>query len=176
MVVRRRLLERADPVAGRLRCWLLAALRHFLANARRRDNRQKRGTGESLLSLDHEEACGELAKIDSPQLSPAEAFDRAWVNVLLGRVLGHVTRQYEDAGKAAEFAALLPWLLDDSCTPQMDAAVQAGMTITNFRVQLHHLRGRYREALRQEISATLEHEEDYDEELAYLFRLVGRPG
>jgi RNA polymerase sigma-70 factor (ECF subfamily) len=59
--------------------------------------------------------------------------------------------------------------------PQNDAAAKAGMTPANFRVQLHRLRGRYRQILRQEISATLEHEEEYEQELEYLFRISGRP-
>ena len=175
MVVRQRLLERADPVAGKLRSWLLAALRHFLANTRRYENRQNRGGGAPSWRLDHEEASGEVAQAEASCLTPDQAFDRAWVSVLLGRVLDQLAQQYRDAGREAEYTALLPSLLENEDAPQARAALQAGMTVVRFRVQLHRLRGRYRELLRQEIVSTLENEDDYDEELAYLFRIVGQP-
>ena len=174
MVVRQRLLERANPVAGRLRSWLLSSLQHFLANARRFDSRQKRGAGAFMLSVDQSDVVPELENIASQGLSPDEAFDRAWVAVLLRRVLEVLAQQYRDAGKESDYAALLPWLLDGGFIPQKEAAAGAAMTLANFRVQLHRLRGRYREILRQEIVATLEREEDYDGEVDYLFRIAGR--
>lgn len=175
VVLRQRLLERADPAAGRLRSWLLAALRHFLANTRRRESRQKRGAGVRVLPLDHRDVLPEIAGALAPGLSPDEAFDRAWLAVLLRRVLDTLTRQYGAAGRADELRALLPWLVDDDgALPQAEAAAAAGMGVATFRVRLHRLRGRYREALRQEIAATLEREEDYPQELAYLFRITGQ--
>jgi RNA polymerase sigma-70 factor (ECF subfamily) len=174
MVVRQRLLERADPVAGRLRSWLLSALQNFLANARRYESRQKRGAGAVMFALDEADVIPELQGIASQRLSPDEAFDRAWIAVLLRRVMDVLAEQYRDAGKAADYERLLPWLLDTGAVPQKQAATEAGMSLPNFRVQLHRLRGRYREILRQEVIVTLEREEDYDEEIDYLFRIAGR--
>ncbi|MDQ6861391.1 MAG: hypothetical protein M3032_09580 [Verrucomicrobiota bacterium] len=174
MVVRQRLLERADPRAGRLRSWLLSALQNFLANARRFDSRQKRGSGAFVLALDDESVMAEVQSIASQRLSPDEAFDRAWVAALLRRVLELLAQQYAAAGKACEHAALLPWLLESDTGSQKQAAGAAHMTLANFRVQLHRLRGRYRELLRQEVWATLDREEDYEGELEYLFQIAGR--
>ena len=175
MVVRQQLLERANPASGRLRSWLLSALRNFLANARRYERRQKRGAGAFLFPLDNQEVIPELRRLAARELSPDEAFDRAWVAVLLRRVVDLLADQYLQAGKGSEFDALLPWLVEIGSASQTDAAAKAGMTPANFRVQLHRLRGRYREILRQEIAATLEREEDYEEELEYLFRISGQP-
>lgn len=175
MVVRQRLLERADPVSGKLRSWLVAALRLFLANADRHDARQKRGAESTILPLDHVGVLSEVQALASTHLSPDEAFDRAWIAVLLRRVLDSLTRQYQGADKGGEHAALLPWLLDDAGTDQTRAAAQAGMSVAKFRVELHRLRGRYRQLLRQEITATLGREEDFDEELVYLLRITGQP-
>lgn len=171
MVVRQQLLERANPARGRLRSWLLSALQNFLSNARRRDARQKRGGGMALLPLDGED----IQTLAAPGLTPDEAFDRAWVEVLLRRVLDVLRKQYEDAGKQTDFDALMPWLVDSGSDSQASAAAEAAMTAANFRVQLHRLRGRYRETLRHEIAATLDREEDYEDELKYLFRISGAP-
>jgi RNA polymerase sigma-70 factor (ECF subfamily) len=174
MVVRQQLLERANRESGKLRSWLLTALRNFLSNARRYETRQKRGAGAFFLPLDSNDIIPELQRVVAKELSPDEAFDRAWVAVLLRRVLDVLAQQYCDAGKEGDFQALMPWLVDAGDDPQADAAAKAGMTPANFRVQLHRLRGRYRQILRQEISATLDREEDYEGELEYLFRISGR--
>ncbi len=174
MVVRQRLLERADPEAGRLRSWLLSALQNFLANARRFETRQKRSAGPSLLAFDDENAGAELSELTAEQLSPDEAFDKAWVAALLRRVLETLAQQYADAGKGKEYAALLPWLLETDTLAQKDAALKAGMKLPHFRVQLHRLRGRYREILRRGVLATLDREEEFEQELAYLFQVAGR--
>ncbi len=175
MVVRRRLLERADPASGKLRSWLLSALKNFLSNARRFESRQKRGSGAYVFSMDDTDVIAEVSALAAQGLSPDEAFDRAWVAALLRRVLETLTQQYREAGKQRDFEALLPWLLEGDSTSQIAAAAKAAMTPANFRVQLHRLRARYRETLRKEITATLDREEDYEEELDYLFRITGRP-
>ncbi len=174
MAVRQRLLERADPVAGRLRSWLLSALQNFLANARRYEARQKRGAGATLFALDEREVIPELEGIASQRLSPDEAFDRAWIFALLRHVMDMLAEQYRAAGKAVEYTQLLPWLLDTGTSPQKQAATEAGMSLPNFRVQLHRLRGRYREILREKVIATLDRDEDYETEIDYLFRIAGR--
>jgi RNA polymerase sigma-70 factor (ECF subfamily) len=176
MVVRQRLLERADPSSGRLRSWLLSALKNFLANARRFETRQKRGSGAYVFPLGHTEVISEVNALASEGSSPDEAFDRAWVAALMRRVLQTVGQQYRDVGKQREFEALLPWLLDNQSSSQIDAAADAGMTPATFRVQLYRLRARYRDTLRQEITATLGRDEDYNEEVEYLFRITGQKG
>lgn len=176
MVVRQQLLARANPAEGRLRSWLLSALYHFMANVRRHESRQKRGAGERPLPLDHEDVAVELDKLASESATPDEAFDRAWVSALLRGVLDGLRAQYRQAGREEEFTALLPSLLEGGDVPQIEAASKSGMTVANFRVRLHRLRGRYKEALWQAVTSTLEREEEYQDELAYLFRIMGRKG
>src|SRR5262245_25791797 len=60
-----RLLEKkyvkaADPQRGKFRSFLLASLNHFLANEWRREQAQKRGGGQRLLSLDFADGEGRL--------------------------------------------------------------------------------------------------------------------
>ncbi len=78
-----RLLEKnylagLDGNRGKFRAFLLAALKHFLANEWDRANRQKRGGGVTVLSLDYQNADTRY-QIDPPDhLSPDKLFDRAW--------------------------------------------------------------------------------------------------
>lgn len=69
------LLERHDlnsvtPQKGRFRSFLLASLKHFMANERERANTQKRGGGQTVLSLDFESAEKRLQFEPSKSLIP----------------------------------------------------------------------------------------------------------
>lgn len=48
------------------------------------------------------------------------------------------------------------------------------MSETAVKVAVHRLRRRYRELLRDEIAHTVTRLEEVEEELRYLFRIVGR--
>ena len=56
-------------------------------------------------------------------------------------------------------------------TPEARGAL--GMTEGALKVAVHRLRGRYRDALREEIAATLAEGESVDDEIAALFRALG---
>jgi DNA-directed RNA polymerase specialized sigma24 family protein len=83
-----RLLERRDFDAvrrekGRLRSYLLVALKHFLANERHRASALKRGHGQQLISLDeilaHQRS--ELEPADT--LSADQIYERRWALTVL---------------------------------------------------------------------------------------------
>jgi len=171
MVVREGWFERADREAGKLRSFLLGSLENFAANAHRTRTALKRGAGVSSVPLHDTAADEELAALAATCATPEEAFDRAWLATLLQRAVQSLRQQYEDAGKGVLFSALLPWLLDESTESQTEAAANAGTSVANFRVQLHRLRIRYRDALQQEIAATLGESADGAEEMDHLFKV-----
>ena len=51
-LLEKKYLAAADRARGRFRSFLLAALKHFLANERKRGRAQKRGGGRAAISLD----------------------------------------------------------------------------------------------------------------------------
>jgi len=76
-----RLLEKqylavADPQRGKFRCFLLASLKHFLANEWDRAHAQKRGGGVRHLSLDLEYGESRLRLEPSHDLTPERLFER----------------------------------------------------------------------------------------------------
>lgn len=86
-LIERRAIEKADPARGRFRTFLLTALDHFLTDRRRREGRQKRGGGASVLSLDF--AGGERdygLEVEGGE-SPEKLACRAWAHGLLDEVL-----------------------------------------------------------------------------------------
>ena len=174
MLVKQDIFGRAQREEGKLRSFLLGSLERFLANQRRFQSRQKRGGGEAAFSLDQPMGAIEMETFAADTITPAEAFDRAWVAVLLQQVVQDLREQYQNVGKDEVFTVLMPWLLDTSMESQQAAAAGAGWSITNFRLQLHRLRSRYREALHREIAATLGSEGEVAEELAHLYQVTGR--
>jgi RNA polymerase sigma-70 factor (ECF subfamily) len=172
-----RLIEKRDlaalaPERGRFRAFLLAALKHYLANEHERASAQKRGGGSAPLSI-------ELAAADSKwridpghALTPERLFEKSWALALLEHTLDGLRAEYETAGKAELFAALKPQL-EGSGAPYAELAQRLGTTEGALKVAAHRLRRRYRERLRAEIGRTVGRPEEVEGEIGDLFRILG---
>ena len=149
-------LEGLRSEKGKFRAFLLAALKHFLANEWDKSQRQKRGSGVTTLSLDWQDADTRY-QIDPPdQLSPEKLFDRAWAVTLLERVIVRLRDECAADGRSALFDRLKPFLMvGRSAIPHAQAAAELGMAEGAVRVAVHRLRRRYRQLLRAEIVQTL---------------------
>ncbi len=163
-------LEGLSSDKGRFRAFLLAALKHFLANEWDRANRLKRGGGIAPLSLDWQDADTRYQIQPADNLSPDKLYDRAWAVTLLERVIGRLRQECVLEGKAKLFDTLKPFLMaGKGAIPYGDAAAALELTEGAVRVAVHRLRRRYRELLREEIAQTLSDPAQADEELKALF-------
>jgi RNA polymerase sigma-70 factor (ECF subfamily) len=163
-------LEGLSSEKGKFRAFLLASLKHFLANDWDRSNRQKRGGGTVTLSLDWQDADTRYQIDPADSLSPDKLFDRAWAVTLLERVIVRLRDENAASGKGALFEQLKPFLMaDKAAIPYAEAANQLKMNEGAVRVAVHRLRHRYRELLRDEISQTLSDPNMIDEEIRSLF-------
>ena len=168
-------LNRADPGRGRFRSFLLASVKHFLANEWDKAQALKRGgdrefvpvvTGEDTTRVGVEPAGGE---------SPDRAYDRQWALSVLDRVLERLRREHREAGKGAVFEALKGTLTEArSDVPYTTIAVGLGITEGAVKVLVHRLRQRYRVVLREEVGATLEDPGRAEDELKELFEALAR--
>ncbi len=163
-------LEGLDREKGRFRAFLLAALKHFLANEWDRANRQKRGGQATHLSLDWESAESHYHLEPADTLSPDRLYDRAWAMALLERVVTRLREDCEATGRAALFGQARGFLtVDKAAIPYSKAAMALGMEEGAVRVAVHRLRRRYRELLREEIAQTLSEPGQVEEEMRALF-------
>jgi RNA polymerase sigma-70 factor (ECF subfamily) len=155
-------LASVDRARGRFRSWLLGALRHFVANARRRERARKRGGGAAVISIDGQAAedgyACEPVELETPEL----VFQRRWALTVLARVMEDLARE-----DGARFARLQPLLTSDEGYEAV--AQELGETVGALRVQVCRLRRRYRDALRREIARTVVEPRDIDDELRHLF-------
>jgi RNA polymerase sigma factor (sigma-70 family) len=171
-----RLLEKNDFAGlnaerGRFRAFLLASLKHFLANEWDKSQRQKRGGGGAHLSLDWQTADTKFQVAATSEPGPDQAFDREWALTLLAKVIGRLQEENETNGHGKQFAQLKTYLTAGSNElSYREAAKNLNLEETAVRVAVHRLRKRYRELLRNEISQTLSNPADLAEEMRALFK------
>jgi RNA polymerase sigma-70 factor (ECF subfamily) len=172
------LLERKDLDAvrrekGRLRSYLLASLKNFLAKAHRRAMRIKRGEGKPLLSLE------ELLARERADLEPADTlsadriYERRWALTLLDQVLTRLEKEYRAAGSTALFEHLKQLLADEPpCPSQAQIARELDMTENAVKQAFHRLRKRYGTLLREEIAHTVAVPDDVEGELRHFITVL----
>lgn len=176
-------LATVDPGRGRFRSYLLGAVKHFLADARDRAARLKRGGGVLPESLEArveggagEEGASPGQEIEDPHGAfDATAFDREWAVAVMDRGLKALEQDYTRAGKADQFNVLRAWLAgEEPVASQAQAAAELGLSVGAVKVAVHRLRSRYRALLREELAQTLPEGGSVEEELEYLVRVLRR--
>jgi RNA polymerase sigma-70 factor (ECF subfamily) len=152
------LLERRDFDAvrrekGRLRSYLLTALKNFLAKARRRELTVKRGEGRPLVPLEELLARERADQESAHELSADRIYERRWALTLLEQVLARLGEEYRVAGNARLFEQLKQKLTDESDRPsQAEIGQELSMSENAVKQAFHRLRQRYRSLLREEIA------------------------
>lgn len=153
---------------GRFRSFLLAAMKHFLANEWDRAQAQKRGGGAECFSIDETTAEGRYLHEPADIASPEKLFEQRWASALLDQVLARLREEMTAGGKAAQFDVLKGCLAGEK--PQHAAlAAQLGMSEGAVKVAVHRLRDRYRALIRAEIAQTVADPAEVDDELRHLF-------
>jgi RNA polymerase sigma-70 factor (ECF subfamily) len=168
------ILERKDfqsvrQEKGRLRSFLLASLKHFMANERRDAATIKRGGGQTLIPLDWI-AADDFSESDrSDALSADLIYDRRWAFTVLDRVFARLREESQKSANAPLLERLNTLLSDEPDRPsQAEIAREFGMTENAVKQAFHRLRQRYRQLLREEVAQTVATPAEIEDELRYL--------
>jgi len=157
---------------GKFRAFLLASMKHYLADEWDRASAQKRAVERSV-SLDAEIAEHRYQAEAAEQLNPERLFERQWALTLLDTVLQRLCHEYEAAGRGEVFSELRFAITGDkNAVPYATFATRLGSTEENVRVSVHRLRQRYRQLLRDEVAHTVEDPLEVADELAALRRVL----
>jgi RNA polymerase sigma factor (sigma-70 family) len=173
LLLERRDLRTVRKEKGRLRSYLLSAVKHFLADERRRAMAIKRGKGERLISLEQlrAEEWGGMEPTDP--LTAERIYERRWACTLLDRVLSRLEDKYRTRGNAELFDSFNQLLADEPGAPsQADIAAQLGMTENAVSQAYHRFRQSYQSFLREEIAHTVATPGDIENELRYLIAVI----
>jgi RNA polymerase sigma factor (sigma-70 family) len=172
------LLERRDfealrPDRGRFRAFLLASLKHFLANDAARRSTLKRGGGTVLVPLAFDDAEARYRVEPVEPATPETLYERRWALTIIDRVLAQLRREWEADGRAAEFDELKASLLQSAPAGGYAAvAERLGTTEGAVKVAVHRLRRKFQRRLREHIAETVSDPADIDGEIRYLVRAL----
>ena len=168
-------LSRLDPQRGKFRSFLLAFVKHFLSEQREKAGAQKRGGGQTLLSLDAGE--GEEGYLSEPvdELTPEQIFERRWVQTLLQRTFDRLAAEYVEVDKAALFEALKDFQpRQPGSQTYAQIGARLGTTEAAVKSAMQRLRERHREILREVIAQTVSSPSEVEEEIRHMRAVLNR--
>jgi RNA polymerase sigma factor (sigma-70 family) len=170
------LLERRDfgrlsREQGRFRAFLLASLKHFLANDFARRQTLKRGGGLDVLSLDAAE--DRYAREPADLMTPEILYERRWALTVIDQVLTAVRAEWREQGREHVFDALRDCLLGTRPPGgYAEAAAHLAMSEGAVKTTVHRLRRRFQAQLRQQVTETLTEPGDADDEIRRLIQAL----
>lgn len=170
IVIERRSIENVERDGRRFRSWLLGGFVHHLANLHRHDQAVRRGGG--LLPISIEDA--EASLPSDPSLTPDEAYDRRWAQLVLATAVTKLREQQQRAGKGETYALLEPVVTVQARIPYNDLAARLGITEQGVSLQVYRLRQRLREIVRAEVARTVLTREELESEINYLLEIFQR--
>jgi RNA polymerase sigma-70 factor (ECF subfamily) len=168
-------LQQLHHQDGKFRSFLLAYLKNFLFEQRRKGMAQKRGGGCVVISLNAppEEDGFLLEPVD--ELTPDEVFDRRWAQAIMQTALERLRQEYVAREQAALFDILQNYQpREPGGQTYAEVGKDFSMTEAAVKSAVQRLRQRHSELLREEIAQTVTRPEEIEEELRYFITVLGR--
>jgi len=175
-----RLLEKnylasVTPGVGRFRSFLLASLKHFLANEWDRAQTAKRGGGKVIFSLDDQDPEARYQFEPVENVTPETLFEQRWALTVLERVLTRLRQEFVTTEKAELFDQLKIFIsTDEPGCSYAEVSTRTGLKEGTAKVAVHRLRRRYGELLRAEISNTVSEPDEVEAEVRHLISVLSR--
>jgi len=168
-------LRVADRRRGRFRWFLLTAFKCFLANEWDRERALKRGGGQRPIPLDA------LTAEQRYQLEPADRhtadliFERRWAMTLLEAARTRLQSEFTAAGKSDRFNLLEGSLPGERVEKTYaELGQELGMSEGAVKTEVHRMKRRYAELMREEVARTVADPAEVDLELRHLIDVLGR--
>lgn len=166
-------LDSVDRRKGRFRSYLLASMKHLLANEWNRGQRQKRGGGLTILSLDELHAEERYCQEPADKLTPEKVYERRWAETLIDSVTLQLRDEFVAAGQTARFEELKVFLLaGDQPDTYAFAADRLGMTEGAVRTAIYRMRQRYGALFRAEIAQTVTSLSEMEDEIRHFLDVM----
>lgn len=161
------LFEKADPVRGKMRSFLLSSFRNFMHNEWEKCQAMKRGGEAVFLDFSTEE------EMISDGQDPLVEFDKSWGIQLVESARSSIENRYLSEGKGKVFEALSPALEGLLDIKYSVLATQLEMSESSVKVAVHRLKKRFADELQREVEQTLLEGDDVQSELRYLSKVLG---
>ena len=176
--LRNKAYQRADRTKGKFRSFMLAAIKHYMANIWDREHALKRGGDREFVLLDAEMQTVEAryaCEVETGGSDEEQLYEERWAQTVIACALARLSREFSSAHKEQLLNELKPFLCGGVALPrQSDIATRLGMPIDTLRSHLLRLRVRYAELLREEVARTIGTADDVDEELRHFRKILIR--
>lgn len=157
-------LAALEPSRGQFRNWLLASVKHYLANRRDYERAEKRGGDLVRIELE----APEVSCRESPELTPEQAFEWHWAVRILENALNALGEECARAGKEVLFSKLKKTLTGEVEDSFASIARELGMKTGTLRINAFRFRRRYKELVEQEVLHTVKNPDEVSDELRFL--------
>jgi len=165
----------ADPERGRFRSFLLCRLKHFLSDACKKARSQKRGGGQTHISLDAVWAEEHYGLEPSTELSPDVIFDRRWALTVLEQTVERLRLEYVKAERGDWFEELRHFQPGEEATRSYaEVAARLGVSEGAVKSAVYRLRQRHGDLLREAITQTVINRAQVDEEIRYPLSILSK--
>ncbi len=167
-------LGTAESERGKLRTYLLTALKRFRVSEYRKRTSLKRGGGRTDLRFDAAESERLFAQEPIDDQDPEALFEQRWALSLLDEALLRTEREYASSGKEKVFAILSPYLAGQSSGDPKYAklAEQLEISAGGVQVAVHRMRKRFRNHFEAAVTETVESPDEVADEIRHVLKLL----
>lgn len=164
---------RATPDKGRFRSYLLTAAKNIISEEFRNRHTIKRGGQVRVWSIDLATAEQRMQWEPHDPMTPERIFEMRWAKQILADTFAQLDSLNAEPTRREYYLKLRTFIAADSeNVPYAQVALELQVTETALRVQVHRLRRKFRELLRQSVAETLVDPSEIDDELNYLLRCL----
>jgi RNA polymerase sigma factor (sigma-70 family) len=172
-LLERRDFARLERERGRFRAFLLASLKHFLANDFARRRALKRGGGTDVRALSFDDAEERYVREPADPMTPEMLYERRWALTVIDQVLVTLRMEWRQQGREPLFEELRECLLGTRPRGGYAAtAARLAMSEGAVKTAVHRLRRRFQAELHGKVIATLCEPDDADDEIRSLIRAL----
>jgi len=168
--------QRAERTKGKFRTFMLASLKHYLANVWDREHALKLGGDREFVLLDSDIEALEALYLSDPSsaiLDEEQDYEQRWAQTLVACALARLSEEFSGPTRERLFRELKPFLCGGVDLPsQLEIAARLEMPVDTFRSHLLRLRVRYADLLREEVARTIGTADDVDEELRHFRKII----
>lgn len=154
-----------DASKARFRTYLRTCLDRFVANEEKAGKRIKRGGDTRILSLDFEQADGELARTEPPSPESLDQFfDQEWTRSLFGMAVEALREDLNRRGKATHFKVFERYDLDEGNAQKpsyASLASELGISVTDVTNYLSLARREFRRTVLEKLREITASDDEY---------------
>ena len=165
-LIDKNILKSVNREKGKLRTFLLSALKSFMADDYRKGKAEKRGGNNVIVSINAEIGEEKYAYEPKDNMTPDRVFEFEWLMLLIDNATTRLRAEFRRKKKEALFDSIKELLLEKSNDePYDDIARKNGLTLNALKMTVSRMRKRFQEIFQNEIAQTVMDEGDVMDEI-----------